>query len=81
MLDTELIPAAQSRPGGAQRLMVMLHGLGDSMDGWRWFPELMELPWLNYLLVNAPDEYFGGFSWFDLNDMAPGVQRSRKLLF
>jgi phospholipase/carboxylesterase len=41
----------------------------------------MNLPWLNYLLVNAPDDYFGGFSWFDLDNMVPGVQRSRKLLF
>ena len=61
--------------------MVMLHGLGDSVDGWRWFPEVMNLPWLNYLLVNAPDDYYGGYSWFDLDNMVPGVQRSRKLLF
>ena len=61
--------------------MVMLHGLGDSADGWRWFPEAMNLPWLNYLLVNAPDDYYGGYSWFDLNDMAPWIQRSRRLLF
>jgi len=59
----------------------MLHGLGDSLDGWRWFPEAMNLPWLNYLLVNAPDDYFGGYSWFDLDDMDPGILRSRKLLF
>ena len=61
--------------------MVMLHGLGDSIEGYRWLPEAMNLPWLNYLLVNAPDDYYGGYSWFDLNDMAPGIQRSRKLLF
>ena len=61
--------------------MVMLHGLGDSIEGYRWLPEAMDLPWLNYLLVNAPDDYFGGYSWFDLDDMAPGIQRSRKLLF
>ena len=59
----------------------MLHGLGDSIEGYRWLPEAMNLPWLNYLLVNAPDEYYGGYAWFDLNDIAPGVQRSRKLLF
>lgn len=42
----------------------------------------MRLPWLNYLLVNAPDEYYGGFSWFDYPDnMGPGILRSRKLLF
>ena len=78
MLHSELIPADQN---DSRRLMVMLHGLGDSLDGWRWFPEVMNLPWLNYLLVNAPDDYYGGYSWFDLDNMAPGVQRSRKLLF
>ena len=81
MLDTELIPAEDSRSAGARPLMVVLHGLGDSMDGWRWLPEALNLAWLNYLLVNAPDDYFGGFSWFDLgDDIAPGVQRSRQLL-
>jgi len=62
--------------------MVMLHGLGDSIEGYRWLPEAMNLPGLNYLLVNAPDDYFGGYSWFDFaGDMLPGVRRSRKLLF
>jgi phospholipase/carboxylesterase len=78
MLHSELIPAAGK---DSRRLMIMLHGLGDSLEGYRWLPEAMNLPWLNYLLVNAPDEYFGGWSWFDVNDLAPGVQRSRKLLF
>ncbi len=62
--------------------MIMLHGLGDSIEGYRWLPEMMNLPWMNYLLVNAPDDYYGGFSWFDFDgDMVPGVERSRKLLF
>src|ERR1017187_9297757 len=78
MLHSELVPAVENN---SQRLMVVLHGLGDSLDGWRWFPEALNLPWLNYLLVNAPDDYYGGYSWFDLgNDIMPGVQRSRKLL-
>ena len=79
MLDYDLIPAQEK---DSKRLMVMLHGLGDSMEGYRWFPQVMNLPWLNYVLVNAPDDYFGGFSWFDLQgDMRPGVKRSRMLLF
>ena len=62
--------------------MIMLHGLGDSIEGYRWMPEALGLPWLNYLLVNAPDEYYGGYSWFDYpGDIAPGIHRSRKLLF
>ena len=79
MLDTVLIPAADPQ---SRRLMVVLHGLGDSVDGWRWFPGALRLPWLNYLLVNAPDEYYGGYSWFNYpGDIAPGVHRSRQLLF
>lgn len=78
MLHSELVPA---REKNSRRLMVMLHGLGDSIEGYRWLPEVMNLPWLNYLLVNAPDDYYGGYSWFDLNNISPGVQRSRKLLF
>jgi phospholipase/carboxylesterase len=62
--------------------MVMLHGLGDSIEGYRWWPDALGLPWLNHLLVNAPDDYYGGYSWFDYPDhLAPGVLRSRKMLF
>lgn len=78
MLHSELIPA---REKNSRRLMVMLHGLGDSIEGYRWLPEMMNLPWLNFLLVNAPDDYYGGYAWFDLNDIVPGVEHSRKLLF
>ena len=82
MLHYELIPAVESRDGKTRPLMVMLHCLGDSIEGYRWMPEAKGLPWLNYLLVNAPDDYFGGYSWFDYPDnYKPGVQRSRKLLF
>ncbi len=59
----------------------MMHGLGDSIAGYRWLPEALSLPDLNYLLVNAPDSYYGGFSWYDFTgDMLPGVLRSRKLV-
>jgi phospholipase/carboxylesterase len=79
MLHTELIPAAEKK---SRRLMVMLHGLGDSIEGYRWLPEAMNLPWLNFLLVNAPDPYYEGYSWFDYPDaVAPGILRSRKMLF
>jgi phospholipase/carboxylesterase len=79
MLDHEFIPA---REKNSRKLWVMLHGLGDSIEGYRWLPQAMQLPGMNYLLVNAPDEYYGGYSWFDFaGDMMPGVARSRKMLF
>jgi phospholipase/carboxylesterase len=77
MLDSEFIPA---REKDSRRLLIMLHGLGDSRAGYRWMPEALDLPWLNYLLVDAPDSYYDGFSWFDIEDIVPGVVRSRKLL-
>ena len=79
MLTHELIPATEA---DSKWLMVVLHGLGDSMEGYRWLPEAMGLPWLNYLLVNAPDDYHGGFSWYDIyENPSPGVERSRAALF
>ena len=59
MLHHEFIPAAEKT---SRALWIMLHGLGDSIEGFRWLPEAMRLPAMNYLLVNALDEYYGGFS-------------------
>jgi phospholipase/carboxylesterase len=79
MLNSEFIPAQDQK---SRRLLIMLHGLGDSVAGYRWLPALLKLPWMNYLLVNAPDSYFGGYSWYDFaGDPHPGIERSRKLLF
>ncbi len=78
MLETKLIPAQDA---GSKNLMIVLHGLGDSMAGYSWVPSALKFPWLNYLLVNAPDEYYGGFSWYDYaGDAATGVRRSIGLL-
>jgi phospholipase/carboxylesterase len=78
MLDSVLIPA-EAPPGRA--LLIVLHGLGDSVHGWEWLPEALDLPWLDYLLVNAPDPYYGGHSWYDLHgDQGIGIRRSHALL-
>ncbi len=79
MLEMDLVRA---REKDSPRLMVVLHGLGDSMEGYRWLPTALDLSWLNYLLVNAPDPYFGGYAWYDFSgDAGTGVERSRALLF
>jgi phospholipase/carboxylesterase len=78
-LTTDFIPAGDKT---SRHLMVVLHGLGDSMEGYRWLPDVLNLPWLNYLLVNAPDEYYDGFSWFPYpGERGPAIKRSRELLF
>jgi len=68
MLETQLIHAQERT---SKRLMIVLHGLGDSMFGYTWVPEALQLPWMNYLLVNAPDPYYGGFSWYDIQMTGP----------
>src|SRR5689334_9433222 len=79
MLVTDVIPAGEP---GSRRLLIALHGLGDSMEGYRWLPDQLRLGWLNYMLVNAPEPYYGGYSWYDFgSDPGPGVKRSRELLF
>jgi phospholipase/carboxylesterase len=77
MLTSHFI-AGTAPPAG--RLMIVLHGLGDSLEGWLWLPAALRLPWLNFLLVNAPDPYYGGYSWYDIQSGA-GVEASRQLLF
>lgn len=73
------IPAAI--PGPEEKLLVVFHGLGDSLNGFTWMPSALGIPGLSYLLVNAPDDYYGGFSWFDFPaDPLPGILRSRKLI-
>jgi phospholipase/carboxylesterase len=78
MLQTDLIKAEAP---GSRDLLVALHGLGDSMEGYRWIPRAFRIPSLNVLLVNAPDAYYGGFSWYDFaSEPGPGVERSYRLL-
>lgn len=77
-LEHRFVPA--SAPGG--KLLVVLHGRGDSMEGFSWLPRALNLPQMAYLFLNAPDDYYGGYSWYDLApNQAPGVLRSRALLF
>ena len=84
MLIHEVVPAR--RPPRTAYHGLVLHGLGDSMDGWKPAIPLFDLPELGWVFANAPEEYgpYGGYSWFDLlPDMTPdlaGVQASRDAL-
>ena len=79
-LHSVLVPATAP---GSRRLMIVLHGLGDSLEGYRFLPHALRIPELNYLLVNAPDHYFGGYSWYSYPHSAesgPEIRRSCSLL-
>jgi phospholipase/carboxylesterase len=75
------IPAAAAGAAARERVVVVLHGLGDSLNGYFFLPEALGIPGLSYLLINAPDAYYGGYSWYEyMGDPAPGIVRSRGML-
>ena len=71
-------------------LLLVLHGLGDSMAGWMPVGPLLAQPGLGMVFVNAPTAYYQGFSWFvipgmtdpfsTLDDMHQDIARSRSQL-
>ncbi len=84
MLAYDLIrPANTAAP--IRRWILMLHGLGDSKQGWKPVAEHLALPATGWIFAQAPDAYGPGWSWFDLRLPDPfpdlrGVHRSRDLV-
>ena len=65
----------------SKKLMIILHGRGDSSDGFSFLPSYLNIEDINYLLLNAPYEYFGGYSWYDLPpNQLQGIAYSSGLL-
>ena len=76
-LETCFIPSQVP----SKHLMLVLHGLGDSIEGYFSFPKWLEVDNLNYLLVNAPNPHVIGYSWFDMESFTEEeFQRSHGLL-
>ena len=62
-------------------LLIVLHGLGDSAEGFVSLQEELGIDSLNVLLLNGPTPYYTGFSWYDLPpNQLPGILSSRRLL-
>ena len=65
----------------SKKLMIILHGRGDSSEGFTNLPDFIDIDEMNYLLLDAPFEYFTGLSWYQLPpDQLPGIEYSSKLL-
>ena len=65
----------------SKKLMIILHGRGDSSDGFTFLPPYLNIDDMNYILLDAPFEYYGGFSWYDLPPhQIEGIMYSRKIL-
>jgi phospholipase/carboxylesterase len=80
-LEAVFFEAEEKATPDQARFLIVLHGRGDSPEGFFWMPETMKFPKLNYLLLQAPDSYYGGYSWYDMPpDQLPGILNSRNLL-
>jgi phospholipase/carboxylesterase len=83
MIDTDLfksafIPAQKN----SEKLMIVLHGKGDSIKPFKGFHQELEIPEMNYLLLNAPKKYLDGYSWYgDPPFQKEGVLRIRSKMF
>ena len=65
----------------SKKLMIILHGRGDSSQGFTWLPPFLDIDDMNYILLDAPFEYFGGYSWYDLPpNQQEGIIHSSKFL-
>lgn len=65
----------------SKKLMIILHGRGDSARGFTFLPEYLAIDSMNYILLNAPTSYYGGWSWYDLPpNQLEGILHSRELL-
>ena len=59
----------------SKQLLVVLHGLGDSARGFLWLQDALGIDSLDYLLLNAPEPYFSGYRWYDIEDSLSGIVR------
>jgi len=66
MTDSVLTHRRMPHQGDAKATLVFMHGLGDSLAGWSFLPEALDLPWLEVVLVQAPIPYGPGWSWYEL---------------
>lgn len=82
MISTDLfkyhfIPAKKP----SKKLMIVLHGKGDSIRPFKSFNQELEISDINYLLLNAPKRYLDGYSWYgDPPYLKQGVSRIREKL-
>ncbi len=60
LFKTQFIPSAVK----SDKLMIVLHGKGDSIKPFRAFDEELKIKDMNYLLVNAPKRFLTGYSWY-----------------
>lgn len=82
VFDHLWIPASRGVPRSRQKVMIVLHGRGDSLRAFQSIKQELRQPHLNYLLLNAPRRYGKGYSWYAMEPRHErGVKAAREKLF
>lgn len=80
-LDSYFIPCQKNSDYKSQPLVIILHGKGDSLKPFKTFQDEIGLPQFNFLLVNAPNRFDTGYSWYGEPPYQDhGVAKARALL-
>lgn len=80
--EYEVIPPKSWKGPEEAKLMVVLHGRGDSLKPFRHFDEELPLPGFTYLLINAPRRYDGGYTWYPFPPKQGNeIKKNREKLF
>lgn len=48
----------------SQKLMIVLHGRGDSIEPFKEFDKELNVDFMNFLLIQAPHKCYDGYSWY-----------------
>ena len=65
----------------SKKLMIILHGRGDSAAGFAFLPPYLDIDEMNYILLDAPNDFYDGYSWYGLPpDHLEGIMHSRAIL-
>ncbi len=78
IFKSKFIPAKKK----SDKLMLVLHGRGDSIRPFYSFDEELKVPEMNYLLINAPRKFLDGYTWYgEPPYQKDGVLKIRSKLF
>lgn len=64
-LESYFIPSVNKGMTTGHKVMIVLHGRGDSLHSYKTFTKEINVTGLNYLLLNAPFTEMFGYSWYD----------------
>ena len=64
-LNSFFIPSVNKGMTSGEKLMLVLHGRGDTLDSYKTITKEINVTGLNYLLLNAPFTEFFGYTWYD----------------